>query len=133
MKKIIDRFIKVQNCSDDEQFKVDKLIEKADELGIVVTTENCGNLNDVNNVLYVITLMIWCEFRRKFAQYVERNGFNFNREDLQANFEELRCGHYRCSYKNRVFDLDKFVDEISESNSNQVFKEVANYLGIKEK
>ena len=130
---MIARFIEVQNCSENEQLKIDKLIEKADELGIVVTTENCGNLNDVNNVIRVITLMIWCEFRRKFAQYVERNGFDFNREDLQANFEELRCGHYRCSYKNHNFDLDKFVDEIFESNSEQVFKEVANYLGIKEK
>lgn len=133
MNRMIDRFVKVKNCSESEQLKVDKLIQKADELGVVITSENCGNLNDVNNVFYVITLMIWCEFRRKFAQYVERNGFDFNREDLQANFEELRCGHYRCSYKNRDFDLDKFVDEISESNSNQVFKEVANYLGIKEK
>lgn len=31
------------------------------------------------------------------------------------------------------FDLEWFEHEISESNSNQVFKEVANYLGIKEK
>lgn len=125
--------IKVKNCSESEQLKVDKLIQKADELGVAITSENCGNLNDVNNVIRVITLMIWCEFRRKFAQYVERNGFDFNREDLQANFEELRCGHYKCSYKHNDFDLDKFVDEISESNSNRVFKEVANYLGIKEK
>ena len=130
---MIDRFVKVKNCSESEQLKVDKLIQKADELGVVITSENCGNLNDVNNVIRVITLMIWCEFRRKFAQYVERNGFDFNREDLQANFEELRRGHYKCSYKHRDFDLGKFVDEISESNSNQVFKEVANYLGIKEK
>lgn len=125
--------IKVKNCSESEQLKVDKLIQKADELGVVVTTENCGNLNDVNNVIRVITLMIWCEFRRKFAQYIERNGFDFNREDLQANFEELRYGHYKCSYKHHDFDLDKFVNEISEDNSERVFKEVANYLGIKEK
>lgn len=130
---MIDRFVKVQNCSENEQLKVDKLIQKADELGVVITSENCGNLNDVNNVIRVISLMIWCEFRRKFAQYVERNGFDFNREDLQANFEELRSGHYKCSYKNRDFDLDKFVDEISKNNSTQVFKEMVNYLGIKEK
>ena len=130
---MIDRFVKVQNCSENEQLKVDKLIQKADELGVVITSENCGNLNDVNNVIRIITLMIWCEFRRKFAQYVERNRFDFNREDLQANFEELRNGHYKCSYKHNDFDLGKFVDEISESNSNQVFKEVATYLGIKEK
>ena len=125
--------IKVSGCSVGEQLKVDELIQKADELGVVITSENCGNLNDVNNVIRVITLMIWCEFRRKFAQYVERNGFDFNREDLQANFEELRHGHYKCSYKHHDFDLDKFVEEISESNSERVFKEVAKYLGIKEK
>lgn len=130
---MIDRFVKVKNCSESEQLKVDKLIQKADELGVVITAENCGNLNDVNNVIRVITLMIWCEFRRKFAQYVERNGFDFNREDLQANFEELRCGHYKCTYKQNDFDLDTFVDEISEGNSERVFKEVAEYLGIKEK
>lgn len=130
---MIDRFVKVKNCSKSEQLKVDKLIQKADELGVAVTSENCGNLNDVNNVLRIITLMIWCEFRKKFAQYVERSGYDFNREDLQANFEELRNGHHKCSYKNRDFDLDKFVAEISKNNSNQVFKEVANYLGIKEK
>jgi hypothetical protein len=130
---MIARFIEVQNCSKSEQLKVDKLVQKADELGVVITSENCGNLNDVNNVIRIITLMIWCEFREKFAQYVERNGFDFNREDLQTNFEELRCGHYKCSYKHNDFDLDQFVDEISESNSNQVFKEVANYLGIKGK
>lgn len=130
---MIDRFVKVKNCSESEQLKVDKLIQKADELGVMVTSENCGNLNDVNDVLRIITLMIWCEFRRKFAQYVERNGFYFNREDLQANFEELRQGHYKCSYKHNDFDLDKFVDDISESNGERVFKEVANYLGIKEK
>lgn len=130
---MIDRFVKVKDCSESEQLKVDKLIQKADELGVVVTSENCGNLNDVNNVLRIITLMIWCEFRRKFAQYLERNGFDFNREDLQANFEELRHGHYKCSYKHHDFDLDKFVEEISESNSERVFKEVAKYLGIKEK
>lgn len=130
---MIARFIEVQNCSKSEQLKVDKLVQKADELGVVITSENCGNLNDVNNVICIITLMIWCEFRRKFAQYVERNGFDFNREDLQANFGELRNGHYKCSHKHNDFDLGKFVDEISESNSNQVFKEVANYLGIKEK
>lgn len=130
---MIDRFVKVKNCSESEQLEVDNLIQKADELGVVVTSENCGNLNDVNNVIRIITLMIWCEFRRKFAQYVERNGFDFNREDLQANFEELRHGHYKCSYKNNDFDLDKFVAEISESNSGRVFKEVANYLSIKEK
>ena len=133
MNRMIDRFVKVKNCSESEQLKVDKLVQKASELGIEITGENCGNLNDVNNVLYVITLMIWCEFRRKFAQYVERNSFDFNREDLQANFEELRHGYYKCSYKHHDFDLDKFVNEISESNSNQVFKKVANYLGIKEK
>ena len=66
MNRMIDRFVKVQNCSENEQLKVDKLIQKADELGVVITSENYGNLNDVNNVFYVITLMIWCEFRRKF-------------------------------------------------------------------
>lgn len=130
---MIDRFVKVKNCSENEQLKVNKLVQKADGLGIAITSENCGNLNDVNNVIRVITLMIWCEFRKRFAQYVERNEFDFNREDLQANFEEIRGGHYKCSYKNRDFDLDKFVDEISKNNSNQVFKEMVNYLGIKEK
>ena len=128
-----DSVIKVPGCSASEQRKVDELVQKASELGVEITSENCGNLSDVSNVIRIITLMIWCEFRRKFAQYVERNGFDFNREDLQANFEELRCGHYKCSYKHNDFDLDKFVVEISESNSNRVFKEVAKYLGIKEK
>lgn len=117
----------------DEEQLVDKLIQKADELGVVVTSENCGNPNDVNNVIRVITLMIWCEFRRKFAQYVERSGYDFSREDLQANFEELRSGHYKCSYKHNDFDLDKFVEEISESNSEQVFKEVASLLCLEQK
>lgn len=131
MKMIIDRFIKVQNCSDDEQFKVDKLMEKADELGIVVTTENCGNLNDVNNVLYVIILMIWCEFKKKFIHYVEKNNLNFTREDFCIDFNELKLGHYIVSYGNRVFELDKFVSEISEGNSEKVFKEMSEYLGLK--
>lgn len=128
-----DSAIKVPGCSASEQRKVDELVQKASELGVEITSDNCGNLNDVNNVIRIITLMIWCEFRKKFAQYVERNGFNFSRDDLQANFEELRLGHYKCSYKHNDFDLDKFVVEISESNSNRVFKEVAKYLGIKEK
>lgn len=130
---MIDRFVKVKNCSESEQLKVDKLIQKADELGVVVTSENCGNPNDVNNVIRVITLMIWCEFRRKFAQYVERSGYDFSREDLQANFEELRSGRYKCSYKHNDFDLGKFVEEISESNSEQVFMEVASLLCLEQK
>lgn len=128
-----DSVIKVPGCSASEQRKVNELVQKASELGVEITTENCGNLSDVNNVIRIITLMIWGEFRKRFAQYVERNGFNFSRDDLQANFEELRLGHYKCSYKHTDFDLDKFVEEISESNSNRVFKEVAKYLGIKEK
>lgn len=116
------------HCTKSEKLKIEKLLQKADELGVVITSENCGNLDDVNNVIRIITLTIWCEFRKKFAQYVERNSFDFNREDLQANFEELRSGHYKCSYKHNDFDLDKFVDEISESNSEQVFKEVASLL-----
>lgn len=128
-----DRQLKVPGCSASEQHNVDELVQKASELGVEITSENCGNLSDVNNVIRIITLMIWCEFRKKFAQYVERNGFDFNRDDLQVNFEELRLGHYRCSYKHHDFDLSRFVEEISESNSNRVFKEVAKYLGIKEK
>ena len=125
-----DSVIKVPGCSASEQLKVDKLVKKASELGVEITSENCGNLNDVNNVIRIITLMIWCEFRKKFAQYTERYGLDFNRDDLQANFEELRLGHYKCSYKHHDFDLDKFVGEISEVNEEHVFKEVASLFGL---
>ena len=125
-----DRVIKVPGCSVSEQHKVDELVKKAGELGVVVTSESCGNLSDVNNVIRIITLMIWCEFRKKLAQYAERYDFNFTRDDLQANFEELRLGHYKCSYKHHDFDLDKFVEEISEVNKEHVFKEVASLFGL---
>lgn len=125
-----DSVIKVPGCSASEQLKVDKLVKKASKLGVEITSENCGNLNDVNNVIRIITLMIWCEFRKKFAQYTERYGLDFNRDDLQANFEELRLGHYKCSYKHHDFDLDKFVEEISEVNEEHVFKEVASLFDL---
>lgn len=125
--------IKVPNCSMSEQRKVDKLVQKAGELGVEVTDESCGNLSDVNNVIRIITLMIWCEFRKKFAQYVERNGFNFSGDDLQANFEELRLGHYKCSYKHHDFDLSRFVEEISEVNEEHVFRKVASLFGLGQK
>ncbi len=130
---MITRFIEVPNCSENEQLKVDKLVQKADELGVVVTTENCGGLEDVNDVLFVITLMIWCEFKKKFIRYVEKNNLNFTREDFRIDFNELKLEHYTVSYGNNVYELDKFVDEISDWNSEQVFKEMAEYLGIKEK
>lgn len=133
MKKMNDSVIKVPGCSASEQRKVDELVQKASELGVEITSENCGNLSDVNNVIRIITLMIWCEFRKKFAQYAERTGFNFSRDDLQANFEELRLGHYKCSYKHHDFDLDKFVEEISEVNEEHVFKEVASLFGLEQK
>lgn len=126
-----DGVIKVPGCSASEQLKVDELVQKASELGVEITSENCGNLNDVNNVIRIIALMTWCEFRKKFAQYVERSGFNFSRDDLQANFEELRHGHYKCSYKHQDFNLDKFVEEFSETNEEQIFKEMVSLLGLK--
>lgn len=131
MNRMIDRFVKVKNCSESEQLKVDKLVQKADELGIVVTTENCGNLNDADNVLYVITLMIWCEFKKKFIHYVEKNNLSFTREDFCIDFNALKLGHYTVSYGNSVYELDKFVDEISDWNRERVFKEMAEYLGLK--
>jgi len=125
---MIDRFVKVKNCSESEQLKVDKLVQKADELGIVVTTENCGNLNDADNVLYVITLMIWCEFKKKFIHYVEKNNLSFTREDFCIDFNVLKLGHYIVSYGNRVFELDKFVSEISEGNSEKCSKRCQSIL-----
>lgn len=133
MRKMNDRVVKVPRCSTSEQRKVDELIQKASELGVEITSENCGNLNDVNNVIRIITLMIWCEFRKKFAQYVERYELNFNRDDLQANFEELRLGHYKCSYKQHDFDLSMFVEEISEVNEEHVFRKVVSLLGLEPK
>lgn len=125
--------IKVPNCSMSKQRKVDKLVQKASELGVEVTNENCGKLSDVEMVIYVITLMIWCEFKKKFIHYVEKNNLNFDREAFYVDFGELRSSHYVVTYRNNVFEIDKFVEEISESNSERVFKEVANYLGIEEK
>ena len=133
MKKMNDRVIKVLGCSASKQRKVDIPVQKASELGIEITSENCGNLNDVNNVIRIIALMIWCEFRKKLAQYAERYDFNFTRDDLQANFEELRLGHYKCSYKHHDFDLDKFVEEISEVNEEHVFRKVASLLDLEPK
>ena len=123
---------KVQGTESERQ-KIEKLLQKASELGIEITSENCGNLNDVNNVIRIIALMIWCEFRKKLAQYAERYDFNFTRDDLQANFEELRLGHYKCYYKHHDFDLDKFVEEISEVNEEHVFRKVASLLDLEPK
>lgn len=124
----------VQGTKSEKQ-KIKKLLQKADELGVVVTTENCGRLNDASNVIYIITLMNWCEFRKRFAQYLEKNISNFDRYDFNKDFEvsnkELRCGHYFASYKNQDLDLDKFVEEISETNEEQIFRELASLLGLK--
>ena len=133
MKKMNDSVIKVPGCSASEQRKVDELVQKASELGVEITSENCGNLSDVNNVIRIITLMIWCEFRKKFAQYAERYELNFNRDELQANFEALRHGHYKCSYKHHDFDLSRFVEEISEVNEEHVFREVTSLFGLEQK
>lgn len=128
---MIARFIEVPNCSENEQLKVDKLVQKADELGVVVTTENCGGLDDVNDVLFVIALMIWCEFKKKFIRYVEKNNLSFTREDFRIDFNALKLGHYTVSYGNSVYELDKFVDEISDWNRERVFKEMSEYIRLK--
>jgi hypothetical protein len=120
--------------TESEKQKIEKLLQKADELGVVVTTENCGHLNDASNVIYIITLMNWCEFRKRFAHYLEKNIFDFDRYDFNKDFEisnkELRCGHYSASYRHQDFDLDKFVEEISDSNEEHIFKELASLLGL---
>ena len=75
--------------------------------------------------------MIWCEFKKKFIHYVEKNNLNFTREDFRIDFNALKLEHYTVSYGNNVYELYKFVDEISDWNSEQVFKEMAEYLGLK--
>ena len=116
-----------------EKLKIEKLLQKADELGVVVTTENCGNLKDASNVIYVITLMIWVAFKKKLIHYVEKNNFDFDREDFCIDFKGLRHEHHVVTYKKDIFDLDRFVEEISETNEEQVFKEVSEYLGLTSK
>ena len=122
----------VQGTKSEKQ-KIGKLLQKADELGMVVTTENCGNLKDANNVIYVITLMIWVEFKKKFIHYIEKNNLDFDREDFCIDFKGLRHEHFVVTHKRNIFDLDRFVDGISELNEEHVFKEMSWYLGIKEK
>ena len=110
--------------TESEKQKIEKLLQKADELGVVVTTENCGHLNDASNVIYIITLMNWCEFRKRFAQYLEKTIHNFDRyafgKDFEVSNKELRCGHYSVSYKNQDFDIDKFVDRNFYSDKYRV-------------
>ena len=116
-----------------EKLKIEKLLQKADELGVVVTTENCGNLKDASNVIYVITLMIWVEFKKKFIHYVEKNNLDFDREDFCIDFKGLRYEHYVVTYKKDIFDLDRFVEEISDGNEEPVLKEMSEYLGLAHK
>lgn len=116
-----------------EKQKIEKLLQKASDLGVVVTTENCGNLKDSYNVIYVITLMIWVEFKKKFIHYVEKNSIDFDREDFCIDFKGLRHEHYVVTYKNDIFDLDRFVDELSDGNEERVFEEMSDYLGLKQK
>ena len=116
-----------------EKQKIEKLLQKASDLGVVVTTENCGNLKDSCNVIYVITLMIWVEFKKKFIHYVEKNSIDFDREDFCIDFKGLRHEHYVVTYKNDIFDLDRFVDELSDGNEERVFEEMSDYLGLKQK
>ena len=116
-----------------EQRKVDKLVQKASELGVEVTEENCGKLSDVEMVIYVITLRVWCEFKKKFIHYVEKSNLNFDRDAFYIDFGELRSGHYVVTYRNNVFEIDKFVDDISEDNSERVLEEMSEYLGLGER
>ena len=129
----MNNILKEVHGAKNEKLKIEKLLQKADKLGVVVTTENCGNLKDVSNVIYVITLMIWVEFKKKFIHYVEKNNLDFDREDFCIDFKGLRHEHYVVTYKNDIFDIDRFVEEISDGNNEQVFKEMSEYLGLKQK
>lgn len=95
------------NLTPTEEQYIDVMLGKLNSLGVTYPTLSNIEVTDTPKIIEALMSKIRFAFLSEFSVYVMHNDFDF--------------------------DLDKFVNEISESNSNQVFKKVANYLGIKEK
>lgn len=89
------------------------------------------DVTDAQEVITKLSLAIWDNFEIEFLQFVKDNNFDIDEEDFCIDFNALKLGHYTVSYGNSVYELDKFVDEISDWNRERVFKEMAEYLGLK--
>jgi hypothetical protein len=115
----------------DEEKLVDKLCDRLFAIGVNVRSIAFRDVTDAQEVITKLSLAIWDEFEIEFLQFVKDNNFDIDEEDFCIDFNALKLGHYTVSYGNSVYELDKFVDEISDWNRERVFKEMAEYLGLK--